>query len=82
MKVGDKVTVIPFDELDKEKCSVDNWGVLGIYQEYYDEYVGIECTISSTYSAKEENGDDFESCKLLPIMEHDFNFPIGCLKKL
>jgi len=83
--IDEEITVkksLIVDELDKEKCSVDDWGVLGIYQEYYDEYVGVECTISSTYSAKEENGDDFESCKLLPIMEYDFNFPIGCLKKL
>ena len=77
MNVGDKVTVIPFDELDKEKCSVEvfecndmNSNVCGIAKCLYDRYVGKEHTISKVTTIEGT------------LTEIDFIFPIGCLKKL
>ena len=77
MKVGDKVTVIPFDELDKIACNVDEYyTVHGITKPKYNRYVGDEYTIS-----KLDDDNGWITCELKED-SYVFTFPIGCLKKL
>ena len=79
MKVGDKVTVIPFDELDKIKCYVEECknddNVYGIARRCYDEFVGNEYTLTKINEVYE----DTIECILDGTT---FIFPIGCIKKL
>lgn len=79
MEVGDKVTVLPFDELDKIACVVEentkDDNVCGIAKCLYDEFVGKEYTLIEIDDIDKDN----IACTLTEI---DFVFPIGCLKKL
>lgn len=79
MKVGDKVTVIPFDELDRIACCVEECknddNVYGISKKCYSEFVGNEYALIEIDDADKNNIE----CTLTEI---DFIFPIGCLKKL
>lgn len=78
VKVGDKVVVLPFDELDKKECEVYGKSVYGIGNEFYDEYIGKEYTINLILMDEESK---IPSCQLLED-ENLLYFPIGCLKKL
>lgn len=77
MKVGDKVTVLPFDELDVEECDVTEYEVFGIGRKYYDEYVGNEYIIGYI-----DTTDSMNTCSFIEGDYISFDFPIGCIKKL
>lgn len=77
MNIGDKVTVLPIEELDKVACYVESNDVYGIGKNLYNEYVGKEYTISDIDNLDEE----FTEIKLLEV-DFDFTFPIGCIKKI
>ena len=73
IKVGDKVIVLPIEELDAKKCDLSEIGVHGISTEIYNGYVGKE------YIVSEVDEEETVDCRL----EDDnmgFYFPIDCLK--
>ena len=71
IKVGDKVTVLPINELDSIKCDVSNSNVYGIDFRWYNAYVGKEYTVLDICE------EEITSCELQGV---DYYFPIDCLK--
>ena len=77
MNIGDKVTVLPIEELDVEKCDVSDIGVFGIENRIYKNYVGKEYTVEDI-----DLSGNMNTYSLLEDTIFCFDFPIGCVKKL
>ena len=77
MNIGDKVTVLPIEELDVEKCDVSDIGVFGIENRIYENYVGKEYTVKDI-----DLSGNMNTYSLLEDTIFCFEFPFGCLKKL
>ena len=77
MNIGDKVTVLPIEELDVEKCDVCDVSVFGIENRIYENYIGKEYTVKDI-----DLSGNMNTYSLLEDTIYGFSFPIGCIKKL